>query len=181
MPVCVCICLFLSFPRPRWTCTRMCVITCSLPWLHMAGPCTLWGSLPVGCAASPAPARKHSNTHPHTFDLFVLCVSWASPVRIKFHMRQHLPSDNPLRQYHSSWTHSLTQQCWINYTLLAKLPALGFSILPVHCIYVSCVCSTYSSTHKSDMYFPVSFQMHINVRLSIVSVCDSGRGQLLRL
>lgn len=99
--VCACLSAFPS-PSPRWTCTRMCVITCSLPLLHMVGPCTWWGSLPVGCAASSAPARKHSNIHPHSFDLFGFCVSWASPVRIKFHMRQHLPSGNPLRQYHSS-------------------------------------------------------------------------------
>lgn len=55
-----------SFPRLRWTCTRMCVIICSLPWLHMVGPCTWWGSLPVGCAALPAPARKHLNIHTHS-------------------------------------------------------------------------------------------------------------------
>lgn len=60
--VCVSVSASASRLRLRWTCTRMCVITCSLLWLHTAGPCTSWGNLSADCATSRAPARKHSNT-----------------------------------------------------------------------------------------------------------------------
>lgn len=70
----ICMLFFLSSPRLRWTCTKMCAIICSLPWLHTAGPCIWWGILLVGCVTSPAPARKHSSIHPHSF-IYLVSVS----------------------------------------------------------------------------------------------------------
>lgn len=92
--MCVCLYVCVSSLRLKWTCTRTCVITCSLRLLHMGGPCTWWGNLSVDCATLPAPARKHSN---------IRCLWNVFGFFLSTHPISHLPAEVEIHRHENSF------------------------------------------------------------------------------
>ena len=167
------VCLFaIPSCRLRWACTRKCATTCCLPWLHMAGPCTSWGNLLVGCVVWPVPARedKHTLTHKHIVSCFCLFFSQYGASTLNMTSSDQKDPARGTSKIETSW-HLLCIQafvhmyfywhlCYIYDACIRFFPLISVSISVIHMLCVLQLCS---------VWFPS------------IPECDCWGGQLLWL